>query len=129
MIFSVTANAHKASNNGGWQWAASTGTDAQPYFRVFNPLLQSKRFDPKGDYIKKYVPELRSLKSVDAIHDPAGVLGKKKTEALGYFCRIVDHDKARKRAIEAFQVGKKRPQEDSTDSDDSDKPKKVSKKK
>jgi deoxyribodipyrimidine photo-lyase len=47
-----------ASNNGGWQWAASTGTDAQPYFRVFNPSLQAERFDPKGVYIRKWLSEL-----------------------------------------------------------------------
>lgn len=58
-----------SSNNGGWQWSSSTGCDAQPYFRIFNPVLQSKKFDTEGKYIKKYVPE---LKDVDAkyIHDP-----------------------------------------------------------
>ncbi len=50
-----------AANNGGWQWAASTGCDAQPYFRVFNPWLQSEKFDPEGEYIRKFVPELRDL--------------------------------------------------------------------
>ena len=50
-----------ASNNGGWQWAASTGTDAAPYFRVFNPTTQGKRFDPEGHFIRQYVPELLSL--------------------------------------------------------------------
>ena len=47
-----------ASNNGGWQWTASTGTDPQPYFRIFNPVLQGKRFDPDGDYVRRWVPEL-----------------------------------------------------------------------
>ncbi|RLM40533.1 deoxyribodipyrimidine photo-lyase, partial [Haloarcula sp. Atlit-47R] len=47
-----------ANDNGGWQWAASTGTDAQPYFRIFNPMTQGERYDPDGEYIKKYVPEL-----------------------------------------------------------------------
>ena len=50
-----------SSNNGGWQWSASTGTDSQPYFRVFNPITQSKNFDPNGEYIKKYVPELKNI--------------------------------------------------------------------
>jgi deoxyribodipyrimidine photo-lyase len=50
-----------ASNNGGWQWAAGTGTDAQPFFRIFNPVLQGERFDPDGDYVKKYAPELKRL--------------------------------------------------------------------
>jgi len=58
-----------SSNNGGWQWSASTGCDAQPYFRIFNPVLQSKKFDTEGDYIKKYVPELQYLPS-KFIHTP-----------------------------------------------------------
>ncbi len=58
-----------APNNGGWQWAASTGCDPQPYFRIFNPSLQSKKFDPNGDYIREYIPELKGLKNRE-IHDP-----------------------------------------------------------
>lgn len=58
-----------ASNNGGWQWAASTGCDAQPYFRIFNPISQSKKFDPEGDFIRRYVPELVEL-SAKQIHAP-----------------------------------------------------------
>lgn len=58
-----------AANNGGWQWAASTGCDPQPYFRIFNPELQSRRFDPKGDYIRTYVPELRECTDRE-IHAP-----------------------------------------------------------
>ncbi len=50
-----------ASNNGGWQWAASTGTDAQPYFRIFNPVTQGERFDPDGAYVRRFVPELRDV--------------------------------------------------------------------
>lgn len=61
-----------APNNGGWQWAASTGCDPQPYFRIFNPLLQSQKFDPNGDYIRKYVPELKHLGAKE-IHEPTGV--------------------------------------------------------
>ncbi len=59
-----------ASNNGGWQWSSATGCDAAPYFRVFNPWTQSKKFDPEGAYIKKYVPELQSLSAKD-IHEPS----------------------------------------------------------
>ncbi|MBS1717149.1 MAG: deoxyribodipyrimidine photo-lyase [Armatimonadetes bacterium] len=59
-----------ASNNGGWQWSASTGADAQPYFRIFNPILQSKRFDPEGAFIREWLPELRELSNED-IHFPA----------------------------------------------------------
>ena len=51
-----------AANNGGWQWAASTGCDAQPYFRIFNPVTQSQKFDPQGAFIRRYVPELRGLR-------------------------------------------------------------------
>ena len=58
-----------ASNNGSWQWAASTGCDAQPYFRIFNPVTQSERFDPDGAFIRRYVPELRALDG-GAIHAP-----------------------------------------------------------
>lgn len=58
-----------ASNNGGWQWSASTGVDAQPYFRIFNPILQSKKFDPSGEFIRKWCPELSELDS-EAIHWP-----------------------------------------------------------
>jgi deoxyribodipyrimidine photo-lyase len=58
-----------SANNGGWQWAASTGCDAQPYFRIFNPITQSKKFDPEGEYIKRYIPELKNLDS-KYIHTP-----------------------------------------------------------
>ncbi|HSP97902.1 MAG TPA: deoxyribodipyrimidine photo-lyase, partial [Candidatus Dormibacteraeota bacterium] len=58
-----------ASNNGGWQWAASTGSDAQPYFRIFNPVLQGERFDPDGAYVRRFVPELRDLAAA-FIHKP-----------------------------------------------------------
>lgn len=51
-----------ASNNGGWQWSASTGVDAAPYFRIFNPYMQSSKADPTGDYIRLYVPELKNLR-------------------------------------------------------------------
>ena len=50
-----------SANNGGWQWAASVGCDAQPWFRIFNPLLQSQKFDPEGKFIKKYIPELEGF--------------------------------------------------------------------
>ena len=58
-----------ASNNHGWQWVAGTGTDAAPYFRVFNPVLQGEKFDPDGDYVRRYVPELRGLEG-KAVHTP-----------------------------------------------------------
>jgi hypothetical protein len=67
-----------ASNNGGWQWAASTGCDAQPWFRIFNPVTQSKRFDPDGEFIRRWLPQLGRLED-KAIHAPwlaPAVLGK-----------------------------------------------------
>ena len=90
-----------ASNNGGWQWSASTGTDAQPYFRVFNPWTQSAKFDGDGTFIKRHVEELRQLSAGD-LHDPAK-LGKSDAEDHGYPAPIVDHKPARERAIEAFK--------------------------
>ncbi|KAK5239315.1 DNA photolyase phr1, partial [Exophiala xenobiotica] len=61
-----------ASNNGGWGFSASCGVDPQPYFRIFNPLLQSEKFDPNGEYIRKWVPELAEIKDNKGIHDPYG---------------------------------------------------------
>ena len=87
-----------ASNNGGWQWSASTGTDAQPYFRVFNPVLQSQTYDPDGVYICHYVPELGELSAKD-IHAP----WKSKYVVKNYPKPIVDHDAARARAIAMFK--------------------------
>ncbi len=58
-----------ASNQHGWQWTAGTGTDAAPYFRVFNPVTQGKRFDPEGDYVRRWVPELRDIEGA-AVHRP-----------------------------------------------------------
>jgi deoxyribodipyrimidine photo-lyase len=58
-----------ASNNGGWQWAASTGCDAQPWFRIFNPVTQSRRFDPQGKFIRRYLPQLAGLDD-EQIHAP-----------------------------------------------------------
>lgn len=58
-----------SNNNGGWQWSASTGVDSQPYFRIFNPYLQSRKFDANGDYIKRYLPELKTL-PVEFVHEP-----------------------------------------------------------
>ncbi len=85
-----------ASNVGGWQWAASTGTDAQPYFRIFNPYLQSKRFDPEGAYIKKYIPELGHL-NLSEIHEPSPLL------APNYPQPIVNHAAAKDAAIALFK--------------------------
>lgn len=88
-----------ASNNGGWQWSSSTGTDAAPYFRIFNPMLQSKRFDPEGIYIRRYVPELRGLSNED-IHAP---WESPLTKPANYPLPIIDHATAKDRAVEVFR--------------------------
>lgn len=89
-----------ASNNGGWQWAASTGCDAQPYFRVFNPITQSEKFDPKGEFIRKFVPELIDVPD-KYIHFPHDYL--KLRPDISYPTAIVDHKSARERALLAFK--------------------------
>ncbi len=89
-----------ASNVGGWQWTASTGTDAQPYFRVFNPVNQGRDFDKTGEYIKTFIPELRSVEVSD-IHDPE--ILKVKYPGLQYPYPIVDYKKSREYAIHTFK--------------------------
>jgi deoxyribodipyrimidine photo-lyase len=90
-----------ASNNGGWQWSSSTGTDAAPYFRIFNPITQSTNFDKNGEFIKKYVPELKDLdKSI--IHNPP----KEHRKYCNYPEPILDLKESRLRAIEAFKIAK-----------------------
>ncbi|WP_087025000.1 deoxyribodipyrimidine photo-lyase [Thaumasiovibrio subtropicus] len=91
-----------AANNGGWQWAASTGTDAQPYFRIFNPTTQGKRFDPNGDFIRKWVKELENCPET-LIHEPHLWAGVGNT---AYPAPIVDHGEARTIAISRFQLAK-----------------------
>ncbi len=88
-----------AANNGGWQWCASTGMDAVPYFRIFNPVSQSQKFDPNGDYIRQWVPELTHL-NAKSIHEP---YAKNPDLALDYPKPIVDLKASRVRAIEAFK--------------------------
>ncbi len=87
-----------ALNNGGWQWSASTGTDAAPYFRVFNPFSQSQRFDAEGTYIKRWVPELADMAARD-LHDSERLSA---TRPAHYPQLIVDIKASRKRAISAF---------------------------
>ncbi|KAL1722418.1 DNA photolyase, FAD-binding/Cryptochrome [Schizophyllum commune] len=88
-----------ASNNGGWQWSASTGVDPAPYFRIFNPYLQSEKADPEGDFIRMFVPELKSLKGKE-IHNPPAAVAKR----LGYPLPIVKHSEAKDRAIRRFKT-------------------------
>ena len=88
-----------AANNGGWQWCASTGTDSAPYFRIFNPVSQSQKFDSNGDYIRQWVPELSHL-DAKQIHEP---YAKNPDLELDYPKPIVDLKSSRVRAIEAFK--------------------------
>jgi len=88
-----------ASNNGGWQWSASTGTDAAPYFRIFNPASQGEKFDPEGAFMRRFVPELQDVPSSRLFkpQDPA---------AGGYPAPIVEHKFARTRALAFFKANR-----------------------
>lgn len=87
-----------ASNNGGWQWSSATGCDAAPYFRIFNPTTQSKKFDPDGTYIRTYVPELQSVNAKE-IHDP-----KPETrQHIHYPEPMIDYKIARQQALDWFK--------------------------
>ncbi|NVK88906.1 MAG: deoxyribodipyrimidine photo-lyase [Gammaproteobacteria bacterium] len=88
-----------ASNNGGWQWSASVGTDAAPYFRVFNPVSQAQRFDPDGDFVRKYLPEL-------AAYSGKQLLQFEDKPLTGYPRPMVDIKKSRKQAIAEFKLAK-----------------------
>jgi deoxyribodipyrimidine photo-lyase len=102
-----------ASNNGGWQWAASTGCDAQPWFRIFNPVTQSRKFDSDGAFIRQWLPRLELLDGQE-IHAPwlvPPMVLAAKGVVLGedYPAPIVDHEQARKRTLERFGVVKGQP--------------------
>ena len=96
-----------AANNGGWQWTAGVGTDAAPYFRVFNPTLQAAKFDPDGAYVRRWVPELARvpdkhihapwLMPLDVQRQAGCVIGQ------GYPAPIVEHDAARDRVLVAYK--------------------------
>jgi deoxyribodipyrimidine photo-lyase len=96
-----------AANNGGWQWAASTGCDAQPYFRIFNPVTQSQRFDPEGEFIRRYVTEIAGCDN-RSIHAP-WLMSAAQQQAAGviigthYPAPVVDHAVARQRALALYR--------------------------
>ncbi len=103
-------DADLANNSAGWQWVAGCGTDATPYFRIFNPITQGKKFDVTGDYVRKFVPELAQVPT-KFIHDPwnAGTdLLAASSIRLGedYPYPIVDHKEARQRALDAYQLSR-----------------------
>jgi deoxyribodipyrimidine photo-lyase len=100
-------DADVASNTLGWQWAAGCGADAAPFFRVFNPVLQGRKFDPDGDYVRRWVPELAGL-SARFIHEPWRAPSEELRRAgiiLGetYPQPLIDHPAARDRALAAFR--------------------------
>jgi deoxyribodipyrimidine photo-lyase len=104
-----------AANNGGWQWVAGTGTDAAPYFRVFNPALQSQKFDPEGAYVRRWVPELARVPDA-YIHTPWAMPLSVQQQAgcvIGrhYPAPIVDHAWARERALVAHAGAREAVQE------------------
>lgn len=100
-----------AANNGGWQWSASTGCDAQPYFRIFNPITQSEKFDPAGKFIRRYLPELAKVPD-KYIHAP-WTMSRHEQEALGFLigrdypAPIVDHKSARERTLARYAAIRK----------------------
>jgi len=100
-----------ASNNGGWQWSASTGTDAQPYFRIFNPVSQGRRFDPDGAYVRRWVTELRTVPAA-YIHapwemPPAVAAASGVRVRADYPAPIVDHAQARARALATYEAARR----------------------
>ena len=110
-FWDTLVDADLANNTLGWQWTAGCGADAMPYFRIFNPVSQGEKFDPQGDYVRRWVPELSSLPS-KWIHQPweappevlraaGGTLGQT------YPAPIISHAIAREAALEAFQKLKK----------------------
>jgi deoxyribodipyrimidine photo-lyase len=101
-----------AANNGGWQWSASTGCDAQPYFRIFNPVTQSERFDPEGAFIRRFVLELAGFTDRE-IHAPWRVDPAQQQEigcviGTDYPAPIVDHAQARRAALERYSASSRR---------------------
>ncbi len=99
-----------AANNGGWQWTAGTGTDAAPYFRIFNPTTQGKKFDPDGTYIRRWVPELADIPTT-YIHEPSQMppLSQQQHNFVpgrDYPVPIVDHKLARQRTLDAYKITK-----------------------
>jgi deoxyribodipyrimidine photo-lyase len=107
-FWDTLVDADLASNSAGWQWIAGCGVDAAPYFRIFNPLLQAKKFDPHGDYVRRYVPELAKL-APSHIHEPWLAPQEELTKAgikLGstYPEPIVDHSRARCEALNALST-------------------------
>ncbi|KTD32027.1 cryptochrome/photolyase family protein [Legionella israelensis] len=106
-FFDTLVDADLASNSANWQWVAGCGVDAAPYFRIFNPVLQSQKFDPDGSYIRRWVPELSQLKN-SSIHAPwMGDSASQRFVETKYPKPIIDHQKARDRALDYYKHLKK----------------------
>ena len=104
-------DADYASNSASWQWVAGTGTDAAPYFRIFNPITQGKKFDPEGEYIKKYVPELKNIPHkylYTPWECPSEILSEINLKlGVDYSFPVVDIKLSRAKALKAFSILKK----------------------
>jgi deoxyribodipyrimidine photo-lyase len=101
-FWDTLVDADIASNSASWQWVAGSGADASPYYRIFNPVLQGQKFDPEGEYVKRWVPELRQV-PIEYIHCPWDMPVPPKA----YAQPMVNHGIARDRALEAFKAIKK----------------------
>jgi deoxyribodipyrimidine photo-lyase len=92
------------NNNSGWQWSSSTGTDSQPYFRIFNPWTQTSKFDKNLEYVKKWIPELKDVPNKDILNWFKPEIHKKYLDAgIKYYGPILNHDEERLKAIEMFK--------------------------
>ena len=111
-FWDTLVDADLANNALNWQWVAGSGADAAPYFRIFNPVLQGERFDPDGDYVRRYVPELAHLPAA-FIHKPwlapAATLAQAGVTLGATYPRpIIEHECARQRALQAFEAMRNR---------------------
>ena len=112
-FFDRLIDADIASNNGGWQWTAGTGTDASPWFRIFNPTSQARRFDPDGAFVRRYLPELAGVPT-DRVHEPWTMTAAER-HASGvvpgrtYPRPIVDHDAERRVTLEMYRAANLKP--------------------
>jgi deoxyribodipyrimidine photo-lyase len=100
-FFERLVDGDPASNSGGWQWCASTGTDAQPYFRIFNPVAQGRRWDPEGRYVRRWLPELRGVADAH-LHTPWEGVGT----MTDYPPPRVDHAERRELALARFRAAR-----------------------
>jgi len=100
-FFQRLVDGDPGSNNGGWQWSASTGTDAAPWFRIFNPVIQARRFDPDGAYVRRYVSELRDAPA-ELVHEP----WRAPLSRGSYPAPIVSHDEQRPLALSRYRAAR-----------------------